>query len=147
MDSDGKLVCMKPQVGDDVWYVVGNDREQARIIGIEGTTHVRIRLMTGKQKGQKLRAPWGIVHPLKKKTTESYRGWAIELIIWISKDGTFMSEGFIRMPNRAGTGLPIEESFDTSETGGEHPTEDAAIKAGISFAKKKIDSNWKAVGK
>ena len=33
------------------------------------------------------------------------------------------------MPNPAGTGLPIEESFDISETGEGHPTEDAAIKA------------------
>ncbi len=102
--------------------------------------------MTGNQKGQELKAPLGIVLPLKKKTTESYRRWAIELIIWTSKDGTFMSEGF-RMPNPAGAGLPIEESFDISETGEGHPTEDAAIKAGMGFAKKKIDSNWKAVGK
>ena len=138
---------MKPQVGDDVWYVVGNDREQARIIGIEGTTDVRIRLATGSQKGLELKAPWGIVRPLKKKTTESYRGWAIEVIIWASKDGTFMSEGFIRMPNRAGTGLPIEESFDTLETGGGHATEDAAIKGAIDFAKKKIDGKGKALGK
>ena len=146
-DGDGKLVCMKPQIGDDVWYVIGNDREQAKIIGIEGTTHVRIRLMTGNQKGQEFEAPWGIVHPLKKKTTEFYKGWTVEVISRMSKDGTFTSDGCIRMPNPALTGLPIEQSFNASERGEKHPTEDAAIKAGIDFAKKKIDSDWKAVGK
>lgn len=53
------------KVGDVVWYVVGNAREQAEILAIDGSTHATIRLLTGAQSGQEIQVPWGIIEPLK----------------------------------------------------------------------------------
>lgn len=49
------------KVGDKVWYVVCNDRAQAEIVKIEGSTHVTIRILDGPMMGTVLEAPWGIV--------------------------------------------------------------------------------------
>lgn len=51
----------KAKVGDTVWYEVGTDRQQAKIIAINGTTHATIRLLTGPQTGQTIDAPWGVI--------------------------------------------------------------------------------------
>jgi len=56
---------MKSKVGDIVWYELGTDQQQAKIIAIDGTTEAYIELLTGPQKGQKFHSPWGIISPLK----------------------------------------------------------------------------------
>jgi len=60
-------VAEKPKVGHIVWYVVGSDteRQQAKIIAVEGSTQARIRLLTGPQVGTVLDVPWGVIHPLE----------------------------------------------------------------------------------
>jgi hypothetical protein len=122
--------------GDVVWYNVHETMELAQIIDIKRTkTHATIRLLTGKQRGQEFEAPWGIIEA-ERKTSESYRDYFIEVRVRPLEDCTFTSDGFVRKPNPAFTGLPIETSFDTKER---HPTEDSARRAGIAFAKKKID--------
>jgi|SRR5579872_1873453 len=55
----------KSKVGDNVAYTVGNDRLPAKILAINGTTHVMIRLLAGSQAGRELEAPWGVVEPIK----------------------------------------------------------------------------------
>jgi hypothetical protein len=58
----------KPNVGDKVWYQVGDDtmRQQAEIIAIDGNTHATIKLLTGPQKDREISAPWGIIELVKK---------------------------------------------------------------------------------
>lgn len=56
-------MCDKAKLGDTVWYEVGIDRQQAKIVAISGTTHATIRLLTGPQTGQVIDAPWGIITP------------------------------------------------------------------------------------
>jgi hypothetical protein len=124
------------KVGDVVWYVVGDTTEFAKVIGLgHGRTDATIRLLTGKQKGQEFDAPWGVIES-ERKTTERYLEYFIEVSVRPLEDGAFTSGGFIRKPNPAGSGLPFETSFETTER---HPTEDAARRSGLGFAKKKID--------
>ncbi|HKV76712.1 MAG TPA: hypothetical protein VJP02_01140 [Candidatus Sulfotelmatobacter sp.] len=56
----------KAQVGDVVWYLVGDytERQQAEIVSIEGTTQARVRILTGPQKGTEIDAPWGVIQRL-----------------------------------------------------------------------------------
>jgi len=54
----------KVKIGDTVWYVVHLDREQAEVLAFVGTTHARVRLLTGSQAGVELEAPWGVIQPL-----------------------------------------------------------------------------------
>lgn len=128
---------MAPEkVGDVVWYLVGDTTELAKLIAVgHSRTQATIRLLTGKQKGQEFDAPWGVIES-ERKTTEPYLEYFIEVRVRPLEDGTFTSGGFIRKPNPVGTGLPFETSFETTER---HPTEDAARRSGIGFAKKKID--------
>jgi hypothetical protein len=128
---------MAPEkVGDVVWYLVGDTTELAKLIAIgHSRTQATIRLLTGKQKGREFDAPWGVIES-ERKTTEPYLEYFIEVRVRPLEDGTFTSGGFIRKPNPVGTGLPFETSFETTER---HPTEDAALRSGIGFAKKKID--------
>lgn len=122
------------KVGDVVWYLVDEPRQQGKITRINGSTHATIRLVTGPQAGQEFEAPWGIIEPLERR--EWYRGYAIEVAVEALEDGAFTAVGFIRKPHPFGNGIPFETSFATTER---HPTADAAIEAGLGFAKKKID--------
>lgn len=45
------------EVGETVWYLVGNDRQEAEVLGGTGTTHLRIRLLTGPQAGTEIDCP------------------------------------------------------------------------------------------
>ena len=45
------------EIGEIVWYLISNDRQQAKILGGTGTTHLRIRLLTGPQTGKELDCP------------------------------------------------------------------------------------------
>lgn len=79
-----------------------------------------------------------------RESTESYQeqyGWyAIQVFVRPLEDGTFNAHGWIRHAIRnpmVSNDLPFECSFDTY--GERHPTEDAALRAGIGFARKKID--------
>lgn len=56
----------KPKVGDVVWYEVGTDLQQAKIVAVDGTTEANIEILTGPQKGKRINAPWGIIRPLEK---------------------------------------------------------------------------------
>jgi hypothetical protein len=58
----------KAKVGDVVWYLVGGDteRQQAKIVSIEGTTQARVRILTGPQKGMEIDAPWGVIQTLEE---------------------------------------------------------------------------------
>ncbi|MFZ0772573.1 MAG: hypothetical protein ACLP56_02565 [Candidatus Sulfotelmatobacter sp.] len=56
------------KVGDVVWYVVGSDRQQAKIIAVSGSTHATIKLLTGPQSGQEFEAPWGVIEPCPRPT-------------------------------------------------------------------------------
>ena len=126
------------KVGDVVWYRGEGMNELAEVISIQGTrTHATIRGLTGEIRGHEFEAPWDIIQSVRK-TTEFYREYSIEVSVRPLKDGTFTSGGFIRKSNSEFTGLPFETSFETTER---HPSEDAARRAGIGFAKKKIDGN------
>lgn len=56
------------KIGDTVWYLVGQDRQQAEVLDLRGRTHVLIRLLTGAERGRELDAPIGIVAPLREPT-------------------------------------------------------------------------------
>ena len=128
---------LREKIGDVVWYVVGDTTELAKLIAVRHSrTHATIRLLTGKQRGRELEAPWGIIES-ERKTTEPYRDYFIEVRVRPLEDCTFTSGGFITKPHPAFTGLPFETSFETTER---HPTEAAARQSGMGFAKKKIDA-------
>jgi hypothetical protein len=127
---------LREKPGDVVWYVVGDTTELAKLIAVRHSkTHATIRLLTGEQKGQEFEAPWGVIES-ERITTEPYREYFIEVAVRPLEDCTFTSGGFVRKPNPVGTGFPFETSFETTE---KHPTEDAARRSGLAFAKKKID--------
>lgn len=51
------------KVDEVVWYTPGSDtsRQQAVVLRLDGNTQLKIKLLTGPQKGQELVAPIGIV--------------------------------------------------------------------------------------
>ncbi len=70
------------------------------------------------------------------RTIESYRGYDIEVIVWRINDNAFTAFGYVRSTELVTIGLPFEKSFKTGE---QCSTEDAALKAGVGFAKNTID--------
>jgi hypothetical protein len=72
---------------------------------------------------------------------ESYKQWyAIQVFVRSLEDGTFDAHGWIRhaVKNPAlSNDLPFVDKFDTQENN--YPTADAALQAGMSLAKKRID--------
>lgn len=126
-------------VGTVVWYNVGDTDELAKVIAArDSKTHATIRLLTGKQRGRELEAPWGIIES-ERKTHHSHSGYFIEVIVRPQEDCTFTFEAFIRTPDRF-SGLPIENKLDPD---GHHQTEEIARESGLACAKKKIGS-WHA---
>lgn len=78
---------------------------------------------------------------IPESRNEVYKGWyAIEVFARCLEDGTFDTHGFIRHlvsnPNLLHD-LPHVDPFDIE--GANYSTADAALNAGMSFAKKKID--------
>lgn len=71
------------------------------------------------------------------RTIEPYKGYDIEVIVWRVNVDAFTAFGYIRSTKMVTIGLPFEKSFKTGE---QYSTEDAAIKAGIAFAKNTIDA-------
>jgi hypothetical protein len=73
----------------------------------------------------------------------TYKGYGIEVFLRDLGDGKFNAYGIIRhvvRPFPPANDLPFTCMFDTD--GERHPSKDAAIRAGIGFAKKKIDGVW-----
>jgi hypothetical protein len=71
---------------------------------------------------------------------EQYGWYGIQVFVRPLEDGTFNAHGWIRHVIKNPmvlNDLPYECPFDTY--GQRHPTEDAALRAGIGFARKKID--------
>ena len=66
---------------------------------------------------------------------ESYKGYIINLRAVPTKDGAFTAHGSIEKHT------PSYVDDTPFETGERHPTEDAAVKAGIGWAKKKIEGD------
>jgi hypothetical protein len=78
---------------------------------------------------------------ITESRNEFYKGWyAIEVFARCLEDGTFNTHGFIRHtilnPNVL-SDLPHVDPFDIK--GSNYSTADAALNAGMSFAKNKID--------
>jgi hypothetical protein len=78
---------------------------------------------------------------ITESRNECYKGWyAIEVFARPLQDGTFNTHGFIRHavrnPNLL-SDLPHVGPFDIK--GANYSTADAALDAGMGFAKKKID--------
>jgi hypothetical protein len=78
---------------------------------------------------------------ITESRNEFYKGWyAIEVFARSLEDGTFNTHGFIRHtirnPNLLND-LPHLDPFDIK--GANYSTADAALDAGMGFAKKKID--------
>ncbi len=82
--------------------------------------------------------PYDSIRIYPQTYKEGYKSWTIEVLVRSLEDETFNAYGYFRKPHSAFTGLPFECSFDTQ--GEKHPTPLAALRAGIDFAKKKIDS-------
>ncbi len=70
------------------------------------------------------------------RTIESYKGYEIEAIVVRLTDDIFTAYGYVRSTKMIRIGLPFEKSF---KTGGQYSTVDAALKAGIRFARATID--------
>jgi hypothetical protein len=70
------------------------------------------------------------------KSRESYKGYVVEAFSLPLRDGAFTSHGSI-LKNRL---FAVDDT--PFETGERHPTADAAVRAGVGFAKKKIDGTW-----
>lgn len=128
------------RVGDVVWYLGEEPRQQAKIISIEGSTHAFIKLLTGTNKGDRFEAPWGVIQELARRAIRQHGQYTIEANTVPTENGTFKASGMIRRPVALGTGIPIEISF---EAPGEYLTVDAAIEAGVAFAKSRIDPEKK----
>jgi len=56
----------RAKIGDTVWYEVGVDQQQAKIVAINGTTQATIQLLTGPQADLVIDAPWGVIRPLER---------------------------------------------------------------------------------
>jgi hypothetical protein len=122
------------KVGDVVLYIADKPRQQAEILALKIATHAQIRILTGPQRGQEFEAPWGIIDPIVIR--ETYREYAIEVRVRVVGEKFFADHGFVRKPNSVATGLPFEASCESGER---HSSTEAALDAGIAFAKRKID--------
>lgn len=119
------------RVGDAVWYTMGGRHEKAKILALEWPAQAIVLLLTGPQHGKTPHAPKGTIEPLLIR--ETYRGYEIEVRARVDK-GFFADRGFIRKADYP----PSETSF---ASGAKHPTSEAALEAGMAFARRKIDGN------
>ena len=117
------------RVGDAVWYTKGGLHEKAEILALEPATQAVVLPLTGPQRGKPADAPKGTLEPLVIR--ETCREYEIEVRVRVDK-GFFADRGFIRK-----TEYPSSEiSFASGER---HPTPEAALEAGLAFARRKID--------
>jgi hypothetical protein len=70
------------------------------------------------------------------KHRESYRGYVIESVPILLRDGAFTAHGNIEKH------LGFAVDVTPFETGERHPTANSACEAGVGFAKRKIDGTW-----
>jgi hypothetical protein len=69
---------------------------------------------------------------------EDYRGYKIDVVAKRLNGGHFAAHGTIRKLRSVPPAVPFETTFAITDT---HPTEDLALRAGIGFAKRKIDDH------
>lgn len=70
------------------------------------------------------------------KATESYKGYVIKVVAIPLRDRAFTAHGSI-LKHR---GFATDDT--PFETGERHPTDESALRAGMGWAKKKIDGTW-----
>lgn len=105
--------------GDRVWYTPGNQREQAEIVSLDGSTQARIRILTGPETGREIVAPWGIIslvdRPWRRYDPddirthpEDFRRVEVHYSNWRNFPGTY-SRGFVEIDGRGHLSLEMQQ--------------------------------------